>query len=163
MELFKTILVPYDLSKSSDRALEYAANLANLSNDCHIIILHIIPTFPIKRPHPRGERIVSSASADSLQRIYEELEVNASKILNTKKEDWRMKNFSTSTHIAVADNAAKKIVEYAKRHGVDLIVMNSRSTAPKNRIKGMLWFPLGSVSRNVSEMAPCPVLLIRPT
>ena len=38
-----------------------------------------------------------------------------------------MKNFSTSTHIAVAANAAKKIVEYAKRHGVDLIVMNSRS------------------------------------
>jgi nucleotide-binding universal stress UspA family protein len=75
----------------------------------------------------------------------------------------RIKNFSTSTHIAVADNAAKKIVEYAKRHGVDLIVMNSRSTAPKNRIKGMLWFPLGSVSRSVSEMAPCPVLLIRPT
>ena len=101
MELFKTILVPYDLSKSTDRALEYAANLANLSNDCHIIILHIIPTFPIKRPHPRGERVVSSASADSLQRIYQELEVNASKILNTKKEDWRMKNFSTSTHIAV--------------------------------------------------------------
>ena len=74
-----------------------------------------------------------------------------------------MKNYSTSTHIAVADNAAKKIVEYAKRHSVDLIVMNSRNTAPKSRVKGMLWFPLGSVSRSVSEMAPCPVLLIRPT
>ena len=56
-----------------------------------------------------------------------------------------MKNFSTSTHISLADNAAKKIVEYAKRNSVDLIVMDSRSTAPKNRIKGMLWFPLGSV------------------
>src|SRR5574341_659503 len=163
MGLFKTILVPYDLTNISDRALEYAANLADLSVGCQIIILHVIPTIPIMQSHPRGGRIVSPSSADSLKRVYEELEVNASKILNSKKESWRMRNFSISTHIAVADNAAKKIVEYAKRHGVDLIVMNSRSTAPKNRIKGMLWFPLGSVSRNVSEMAPCPVLLIRPT
>jgi hypothetical protein len=87
VELFKIILVPDDLTKSSDRSLEDAANLENLSNDCDIIILHVIATFPIKRPHPRGERIVSSASADSLQRIYEELEVNAFKILKTKKED----------------------------------------------------------------------------
>ena len=161
MELFKTILVPYDLTNLSDRALEYAANLANLSDDCHIIILHVISTIPTKRSYSRDKRIFSSTSA--LQKVYEELEADASKILNSKKEDWKMKNFTTSTHIAVADNTAKKIVEYAKRHNVDLIVMNSRSTAPKNRIKGMLWFPLGSVSRSVSEMSPCPILLIRPT
>ena len=74
----------------------------------------------------------------------------------------RKKNLSVSTYIVVGDNAGAKIVDYAKKHKVDLIVMSSRNTAPKNPVKRILWLPLGSVSRKVLEMAPCPILLIRP-
>jgi nucleotide-binding universal stress UspA family protein len=172
MELFKTILVPHDLSKSSDHALEYAINLANLTGDCDIIVFHVIPPIPLPRFRVRRERIAPSAFTNYLQRVYEELGANAFRVLDSRKEDLvmkaknrneaKIKNFSINTHIVIGDNAAEKIVEYAGRHKADLIVMSSRSTAPKNKIGGMLRVLLGSVSRAVSEMAPCPVLLIRP-
>jgi nucleotide-binding universal stress UspA family protein len=104
------------------------------------------------------------------------LEANASRVLDSRKENLiieaenrigakKIKNHSISVHVAIGDNTAKKIVEYARRYNADLIVMSSRSTAaaaPKNRIGGALKLLLGSVSRAVSEMASCPVLLIRP-
>ena len=74
----------------------------------------------------------------------------------------KKKDLSVSTHVVVGDNAAAKIVDYAKLHKIDLIVMCSRNIAPNNPVKRILWLPLRSFSRKVSEMAPCPILLIRP-
>jgi nucleotide-binding universal stress UspA family protein len=48
-----------------------------------------------------------------------------------------------------------KIVEFANRQNVDLIVMGSRS------LKGMSRLLMGSVSRNVSEKVKCSVMIVR--
>ena len=48
-----------------------------------------------------------------------------------------------------------KIVEFANRHNVDLIVMGSRG------LKGISRFVMGSVSRNVSERAKCTVMIVK--
>ena len=50
-----------------------------------------------------------------------------------------------------------KIVEFANRQNVDLIVMGSRGLKGISRfIRG-----LGSVSRNVSEKVKCTVMIVR--
>ena len=169
-EPFKKILVPHDLTKSSNHALGYAIDIANLY-ESDIIILHIIPSIPLLHSSVRHRKITFT-SLTPYQEIYEQLEATTQRILNSRKEvlerevtvrnDRKKKDLSVSTHVAVGDNAAAKIVDYAKKHKVDLIVMSSRNTAPKNPVKRILWLPLGSVSRKVSEMAPCPILLIRP-
>jgi nucleotide-binding universal stress UspA family protein len=97
----------------------------------------------------RREIILPTHSTNYLQRVYDELEAQVSRVLESKGQDLTIRaesrahakiirNFSISTHIAIGNNAAKKIVEYARRHKVDLIVMSSRSTVPKNRIGGAL-------------------------
>ncbi len=51
---------------------------------------------------------------------------------------------------------AEKILEYAHDKKVDMIVMGS-----SNRLKGISKIKaLGSVTRKVSELADCPVLII---
>jgi len=41
--VFKTILVPYDGSAMSDKALDKAVELANIIKESRIMIIHVIP------------------------------------------------------------------------------------------------------------------------
>jgi nucleotide-binding universal stress UspA family protein len=168
--MFKNILVPYDINKSSDSALEYAIDIAKLSGG-DVIILHILPTTPLLHSPARHGKI--SFTSNPYQEIYGQTEANAKVIINSKMKDlereqamtWddqKKKELSISTHVLVGDNVAAKIVNYAKRHKVDLIVMSSSKIAPKNPVKRIYWLPLRSISRAVSETAPCPILLVRP-
>ena len=49
----------------------------------------------------------------------------------------------------------EKIIEFANEQRVDLIVIGSVGLSGLSRVKA-----LGSVSRNVSERASCPVLIV---
>jgi nucleotide-binding universal stress UspA family protein len=162
--------VPHDLTESSDHALGYALDIANLY-DGDVIILHIIPSIPLLHS-PVRHRKIAFTSLTSYQEIYDQMEATAQRILNSRMEVLerelkvryyrKKKDLSVSTHVAVGDNAAAKIVDYAKLHKIDLIVMSSRNIASKNPVKRILWLPLRSFSRKVSEMVPCPILLIQP-
>ncbi len=44
--MYKKILVPYDGSKPSERALKHAVNIAKIF-DAKIILLHVIPEIPM--------------------------------------------------------------------------------------------------------------------
>jgi nucleotide-binding universal stress UspA family protein len=50
---------------------------------------------------------------------------------------------------------AEKIIEFANNEKVDLIVIGSVGLSGLSKVKAM-----GSVSRNVSERASCPVLIV---
>lgn len=172
MKLFKKILVPYDNTKASDHALDCALDIAGSSDECKIILLHVIT--PMSPPIPASETMAASIRhRDYLNKIYEDLDTSASAVLEAKKKSIiqkagkvdaanKISSSLISAHVIVGESPAKKIAEYARLHDVDLIVISSRNTIPKNRIKRWLWVPLGSVSRTVSELAPCPVLLVRP-
>jgi nucleotide-binding universal stress UspA family protein len=56
----------------------------------------------------------------------------------------------------LTEDIAEKILEYAHSKKVDMIVIGS-----SNRLKGISKIKaLGSVSRRVSELADCPVIII---
>jgi len=59
------------------------------------------------------------------------------------------------TAIELGDTAAR-IVEYARREGIDLIVMGTHGRTGATRVL------LGSVAERVIRAAPCPVLTIPP-
>jgi nucleotide-binding universal stress UspA family protein len=54
-----------------------------------------------------------------------------------------------------AGDPASRIVEHAREHKIDLIVMGSRGTSD---VKGLM---LGSVSHKVTQLAPCMCLTLR--
>jgi nucleotide-binding universal stress UspA family protein len=49
-----------------------------------------------------------------------------------------------------------KILQFAEKHNVDLISIGNASRSGISRIKTLA---LGSVSRNVSERAQCPIMI----
>ena len=64
--VFKTILIPYDGSNMSDKALDHTVEIARLIKDSKIIIIHVIPEIPtpifskeIRSPKP-GDLITFS-------------------------------------------------------------------------------------------------------
>ncbi len=72
-----------------------------------------------------------------------------------KTADALEKNGIRATCITVCGNAAAEIVSSASDNHANLLVMGSRGLTG---LRGVL---MGSVSRNVSERACCPVLIVR--
>jgi nucleotide-binding universal stress UspA family protein len=66
----------------------------------------------------------------------------------------KAEDIATSTHVLIG-SPADKIVEFANGEKIDLIVMGNTGLRGVNKIR-----TIGSVSRRVSEIASCPVLLV---
>ena len=157
--VFKTILIPYDGSNISDKALDHAVEIARLIKDSKIIIMQVIPEIPppifskeIRSPET-GEVITFSEYMVSL---YQEMESEMREKLEERKEKYSKHGLDIEIYITIG-SPIDKILEYTTNKKVDLIVIGSIGvTGISKFFKG-----LGSVSRNVSEKVSCPVLIVR--
>jgi nucleotide-binding universal stress UspA family protein len=157
--IFKTILVPYDGSDMSDKALDKAVEVAKLVNGSKIIIIHVIPEIPTPiflkeiRSSKTGARITFSEYMESL---YEQMESEIKEKLKERKERYSKSGLDLEIYITVG-KPTDKILEYSNDRKADLVVIGSIGvTGISKFFKG-----LGSVSRNVSEKVSCPVLIVR--
>ncbi|MGA8107243.1 MAG: universal stress protein [Nitrososphaeraceae archaeon] len=158
---FQKILVPYDGSRFADKALENAIGIAKLSgpgSSTQIILLHVTPHIPIpltfERPVCSPKSGKSVPLTQYIQELTEEMERNASKMLEDEKQKYAHHNIKIDTPL-LNGNPAEKIIEFANNKKVDLIVIGNVGLSGLSRVKA-----LGSVSRNVSERASCPVLIV---
>lgn len=164
--MFNKILVPYDGSKPSDKALRWATNLCkaieNGKSACEIVILHIVPTIPstalyIERPMstPEGRHVLLSKYVETL---YEQMQERATEMLERRKKQIETSTRSKATVrtiVLIRDSIADEICNLAKKERIDLIVIGNVGLSGLSKFK-----TLGSVSRAVSERAPCPVVII---
>jgi nucleotide-binding universal stress UspA family protein len=156
--IYSKILVPYDGSKYAEKALNKAVNLAKLIKGSEIIILNVIEeiltpplVFPTRiRHYKTGEDTTLSTYFRDLQTDMRYKMINTLEKIKQKYE----KSVKIRTVVLVG-LAEDKIVEFANRQNVDLIVMGSKG------LKGMTRLLMGSVSRNVSEKAKCSVMIVR--
>ncbi|WP_179368091.1 universal stress protein [Candidatus Nitrosotenuis sp. DW1] len=151
--MYKKILVPYDGSKQSDKALKHACDLAKHSG-AHVFLLNVVPDIllpPLAATNLRGE---GKSSKDLLKELYFNLKSNAKTMLESKKKNYEEKNVTISIFVTMGNTTAK-IIEYIKEKNVDLVVLGTTGMSGFSKIKA-----LGSVARNVSEKSPCPVLLV---
>jgi nucleotide-binding universal stress UspA family protein len=155
---FSKILVPHDGSKYAEKALNKAVNLAKVMKGSEIIILNIMEEIPIPptlfttrvRHHKTGEDTTLSTYFRDLQTDMRH------KMMGTLEEiKQKYKNSVRIRTAVLVGRPEHKIVEFANRHNVDLIVMGSRG------LKGISRFVMGSVSRNVSEKAKCTVMIVK--
>jgi nucleotide-binding universal stress UspA family protein len=158
---FRKILVPYDGSKYAEKALTHAVNMAKIIKGSEIIILNVmeeILTPPVLfstrvRHHKTGEATTLSTYFRDLQTDMRHKMIST---LEEKKRKYKNSKVKLRTQVLVGP-PIDKIVEFADRHKVDLIVMGSRGLKGISRfIRG-----LGSVSRNVSEKVKCTVMIVR--
>ena len=157
--MYKKILVPYDDSEPSNKALDHAAAIAKMSGGSEVILLHVIAEFPtyhfIERPArsiKTGEKITLS---QYLKEVYELMEESANDVLDKKKEEIKKTAGLEITTKLLTGHISNAIIDFAAKEKVDLIVIGNVGRSGISKIR-----TLGSVSRSVGGRAPCPVMII---
>ena len=171
---YKKILVPYDSSKPSDNALSHAIRIANMgkissadNNNVQVILMHVIQEIPIPASFGTAghTNLISSITGDKItlrehiKELYQEMKSDATKMLDEKVKKYQnVKGKGEKVTIrtkVIIGSVTDKIIEFANKEKVDLIIMGTTG------IGGFAKIVLGSVARNVSEKAKCPVMLVR--
>ena len=159
--MYRKILVPYDGSEPSDKALVHAINIAKMidKNKPKVILLHVIAEYPVspylERPARSPKTGKTTTLTQYIKEVYELMTVDALDVLEKKKNEVKLNsNFEIETGV-LSGHVSNTIIETAQKECVDLIVIGNVGRSGISKIK-----TLGSVSRAVSEKAPCPVMII---
>jgi len=135
---FNNILVPYDDSPNSKRALSKAFELAELTNG-KITVINVISYHKAmgKIIEPYRESIY-----DHVKKFFNQIERDASRRDVTLKEE------------ITYGNPAEEIINFMKNKKFDIIIMGRRGTS---KITGT---SLGSVSNALVQNSKIPVLIV---
>jgi nucleotide-binding universal stress UspA family protein len=151
--MIRHIIVTDDGTEVSDKALEIACEIAGPCGAC-ITLLHVIEHIedPDTMIFENNRELIEKAK---LMNLMPSVENSWHKRAQEKIKKLSEQNLQSDSKSLTGD-LAEKILEYAHAKKVDLIVMGS-----SNRLKGISKIrALGSVTRKVSELADCPVLII---
>jgi len=152
-KMLTRILVPYDGSKYSVKALTRAIELSH-NLDSEVFLFSVVYVDYISPPGILGLTRTRSEK-DAIKKWAESVRVNTEKMLKLAVKRCEQKGVSASYTITQG-NVANEILSFAKKKRISLIVIGSHGLHGIGKLK-----TLGSVSRRVSEQAKCPVLLIR--
>lgn len=148
--MFSKILVGIDGSRSADKALDYAFDLAGK----YSAELLIVTVFDVTSTPLVAQGMVFSPPGTT--RYVEELEAFHEKMLSdaVKKAKQLNKKLNVTKKL-INGRVAEKIVEAANKGQFDLIVVGSRG------LGGIKEIFLGSVSDRVADETKCPVLIVK--
>ncbi|MHC4974658.1 MAG: universal stress protein [Planctomycetota bacterium] len=142
MPQFERVLVPLDFSELSDTVLRYGVELTRPGGTT--ILLHVLEPLPLHFESAFGTFV----NTEGLMRIRE----NAEKLLEEAKAKYPDRTFVTELK---EGKASSLVLDAAKRHGVNLIVMGTHGRG------GLEHLFLGSVAARVVRRASCPVMTVR--
>ena len=145
--MFEKLLVPVDGSAHANRAVDTAVTLAK----CHgssVLLLHAIRDLSL--PKEILEMIAAGEiTAGRLQILQDSAEI----ILSNAMQKFRQAGLSDVKKEYVTGDPASKILEYAERNGVDLIVLGHRGLEPHSGL-------LGGVARKVVNATTIACLIV---
>ncbi|MCA9027541.1 MAG: universal stress protein [Planctomycetaceae bacterium] len=143
----RRILAASDFSECSDHALRYACEFAEtFGAELHIVNVTEPPAAAY------SEFGIGYVGVDKLN---EDFQRGAEAKLNTvPSPEWQDK--LKIVRRAILGSAFVELIQYAKKEGIDLIVMGTHG---RGAIAHML---MGSTAEKVVRKAPCPVLTVRP-
>lgn len=140
--MFDNILLAVDGSDHALHAAHVAASLANAMNAKTLRVVVVYASIPPYLGEPNLQGAINARLMESqeiLRKVVETLGAVSAEVFTDPVEG----------------DAAESIIDVARTHQNDLIVMGSRGLG---RLAGML---LGSTSQKVVAHAPCPVLIVR--
>ncbi len=136
----KTIVVGYDETDGSDRALERAADMAEAFG-AQLVVTSVAP---IMVGGPRGG---GADPVESPDRHQEEL-AHAREHLSNRNVQ--------ADYVPAIGEPADTIVQLAEERNADMIIVGTREPSIVNRVLGQ------SVSQSVARHAHCDVLIVHP-
>ena len=139
----RRILVPVDFSDSSARALRHAAKRAAESGGS-LIVVHVVPAdygwLQIGRDESRElDRSLQRQAADRLRAFADE----------------NVGDVPADLEVRIGQ-PAEEIIVAARDSKSDSIMLSTRG------LTGLDRYLIGSVAHRVAQLAPCPVVLLRP-
>jgi nucleotide-binding universal stress UspA family protein len=144
MGVFKSILVGYDGSDNSARALDRAIELAKQS-DAKLRVAVVLDNLRY-----------SSYPRPGLYRAFnEEATLNAKKLAGSARDRARAAGLEEAVSVDEQGQPADRLLSLAMEYESDLIVVGRRGITCLKR------FFMGSVSRAVVNYATCDVLVVR--
>ena len=148
--MYRKILVPYDGSAFSERAIDHAIHLSEISG-AEILLVNatVLPTLIYSY-----EAAANAAINEAARLIVTSSKDAAIKSLQATVEKIRKSGIPASYRHTVGD-PAEMILEIAEKEKADLIVMGSKGLHGLAKIKA-----LGSVTRKITENATCPILIV---
>ncbi len=149
--MIRNVLVAVDGSENSDRALDFALELAEKFGAA-VRVLNVSES-PAMGAVPLEPTTVSGDSmvifANDLRKFHEEILNKAVAHAKTVKPDvavsWKLRDGDPSL----------EIVAEAKGEGFDVVVVGHQG---QGRVKELF---LGNISEKVAHLAPCPVVIVR--
>jgi len=143
---YEHILIPLDSSELAELALDHAFGIARLS-DAKITLLHVLPPIQDVLATETGHPIFVDQQWESQQ-------VLALQYLKNICKRMSCPDLKINTVVEMG-TPAETIIDYARQHPIDLIVMATHGRS------GVQRWVYGSVADKVLRGADVPVLLVR--
>jgi nucleotide-binding universal stress UspA family protein len=141
--MYKSIVVGTDGSETAELAMRRAVAVAGLTR----ARLHVVSAYEPIPARVGGSQPVAEAAEWSIGPHFK-----ADAVLQRAEEIARSGGVEIEVHAPTSD-AAAALVDVAKQHDADLIVLGSQGMHGARRV-------LGSVPNKVSHRAPCDVLIV---
>lgn len=141
------VLIPYDGSKPSMRAVKQLASLASIMEPIEAVLLNV------QHPLPMMERIFNGRQSE-VRNLETPLREEGAKLLDAAGAVLKRAGVTYAAHVEIGE-PAQVIAGYAVTHHCDLIVMGTRGMGT---VKSLL---LGSVATKVLHAATVPVMMVK--
>ncbi len=131
MAKLKKILVPTDFSKGSETAYSVAQNISDTFGG-KIDFIHVIPTLKYFNESIKRLGVPLDINKDVYPKIIDESEIKLKKAM-----DQYLKEKNKGLQIVKIDRRpSEKIVQYAAKHGYDMIIMGSKGKDESSFVRG---------------------------
>jgi nucleotide-binding universal stress UspA family protein len=149
------ILIPFDATELSVKALDKAKEIA-VNQNSNIIVLYVIDDTSFY-PKEIAKFISNMDDFDKLRHNYEKSIREGAEIMIKKQMDSLVEEGIMAKSMIRVGHPADEILTVSKEENVSMIIIGSSGSLKKRHDrKG-----IGSVSRWISEVATCPVVLVR--
>jgi nucleotide-binding universal stress UspA family protein len=142
--MFTNIVWASDGSEHADRALHYAADIAQ-RDGAKLHVVHVVEKLPARK---MAGDLNTHVDEDQLK----------DKVARQTRQVAAERNGSVTLHVITgrSGHIAQRIIDVTTETGGDLIVVGTRGHSP---VVGAM---VGSVAQDLLHLAPCPVLAVTP-
>jgi nucleotide-binding universal stress UspA family protein len=145
--MYHNILVPLDGSDVAECSLPHARAIASAFRVHKVFLIRVLT--------PLSSRVLSRVPAKTLDFVVQSSEADAREYLSKTAVALKKEGMNAES-VVVTGKPAEQIVDFAKRNGIDLIVMATHGRS------GVSHRPYGSVADGIIRASSVPILLVVP-
>ena len=149
-QVYENILVPYDGSKYSQKALKMAVEMARAFDSS----LYLVNVIDVSTVTPPG-KIRSKNTQKTLDQIKTAVKNSVESYLQKIQKEYGESGVKVKGFVLEGDPTGK-LLKFIQDRSINLVIIGSKGLSGVSKI-----MTLGSVSRKVSELAKCPVVIVR--